>query len=246
MTFMWKYCDISCAYQSSAANMKAYMSKRSPAGFFFNESWNILKKLSLKTSGRATYLKRKIDTGWMSNISISFHSAEAENQKIPGMQFAVRIVQIEGCACKLPSIYDSSLWSCTTWYNWPSQSRVEIQQGVLNLIWQPFTHMRCILLSLSLIFISSVSSFDNYLLSWEKCLVGFISDTDNWSLCCPANVIEGKRWFGANWMILLLQTAFDDLNKCPITVRWTGWCLVATERDLTNKVELYLSTISLH
>ena len=45
-------------------------------------------------------------------------------------------------------------------------------------------------------------------------------------------------------MILLLQTAFDDLNKCPITVRWTSWCLVAIERDLTNKVERYLSTTS--
>ena len=56
------------------------------------------------TFGWMTHFKRKIDTGWISNISISFHSAEAENQKIPGMHFAVRIVQIEGCACKLPSM----------------------------------------------------------------------------------------------------------------------------------------------
>ena len=57
-----------------------------------------------RTSGWGTHLKRKIDTGWISNFFISFLSAEAENQKVPGMHFAARIVQIEGRACQLLSM----------------------------------------------------------------------------------------------------------------------------------------------
>ena len=36
-------------------------------------------------------------------------------------------------------------------------------------------------------------------------------------------------------MILLLQTAFDDLNKCPITVRCRLAALVAAEKGRFNK-----------
>ena len=37
------------------------------------------------------------------------------------------------------------------------------------------------------------------------------------SFFAERSLLRGKRWFGANWMILLLQTAFDAVNKCPIT-----------------------------
>ena len=155
------------------------------------------------------HLKKKIDTDHcsISNIFISLCSAEAENQKVSGMQICIRPNCPNWRPCMQIAIYDSSLWSiCTTRDNSRAQSGVKIQQNYMT-----YLHLSGKL---------SVLSFIQYPRSNPGPGQREMSGDGHfwhWQLVSLAGqmLLRGK----ANWMILLLETAFDALNKCPITAR---------------------------